>query len=136
MNISKILNWRIQQRLLNIPILPMQQTKQVFVYIAAWKTICYIVLYDYMMCVVITVHKALLLIIYTFSIQFWLLTNLENHPLTAKSYVGIQHFFGAFAKLGKATISFRMLVCPSICPHGTTQLPLHQFSWNLISEDL
>jgi hypothetical protein len=27
-----------------------------------------------------------------------------------------------------------MSVCPSICPHGTTRLPLDGISWNLISE--
>ena len=31
--------------------------------------------------------------------------------------------FGFFAKLRKATISFVM----SVCPHGTTQLPLEGF---------
>jgi len=34
----------------------------------------------------------------------------------------------AFAKLRKAIIRFVMFVCP----HGTTQLPLHVFSWNLV----
>ena len=41
----------------------------------------------------------------------------------------------ALAKLRKATISFVASVCPSFCPHGTTRLQLHGFSWNLISED-
>jgi hypothetical protein len=41
-------------------------------------------------------------------------------------------FLGAFAKLRKATISFVMSICPSVCPHGTTWLPLDRFSWNLI----
>ena len=35
-------------------------------------------------------------------------------------------FLGAFAKLRKQTISFVM----SVCPHGTTGLPLDGFSWN------
>ena len=34
------------------------------------------------------------------------------------------------AKLRKMTISFVM----SVCPHGTTRLPLDGFSWNLIFE--
>ena len=37
-------------------------------------------------------------------------------------------FFGTFTKLWKVTISFIM----SICLHGTPQLPLDGFSWNLI----
>jgi hypothetical protein len=37
-------------------------------------------------------------------------------------------FFGAFAKLWKATISFVM----SVCPHGTTRLPVDEFWWNFI----
>jgi len=39
-----------------------------------------------------------------------------------------QHFGGAFAKLWKTTISFVM----SVRPHGTTQLILDGFSWNLV----
>jgi len=42
-----------------------------------------------------------------------------------------QAFLGASLKLRKATISFVM----SVCPHGTTHIPLHEFSWNLIFED-
>jgi hypothetical protein len=41
---------------------------------------------------------------------------------------------GAFAKLLKVTISFVISVHLSVCPHGTTQLPLDRFSWNLIFE--
>jgi hypothetical protein len=41
-------------------------------------------------------------------------------------------FWCAFMKLQQATISFVMSVCPSACPHGTTQLPLDRFSWTLI----
>ena len=37
---------------------------------------------------------------------------------------------GAKAKLRKATISFVM----SVCPHGTTRLPLHEFWLNMIFE--
>jgi hypothetical protein len=35
---------------------------------------------------------------------------------------------GAFAKLREAIINFVM----SVCPHGTTRLPLDGFSWNMI----
>jgi hypothetical protein len=42
-------------------------------------------------------------------------------------------FIGTFAKLLKATISF-MSIRPSVCPHGTTRLPLDGFLLNLISE--
>jgi len=38
------------------------------------------------------------------------------------------HFLGAFAKLRKGTASFVL----SVCPHGTTRLPLDGFSWNLL----
>ena len=41
-------------------------------------------------------------------------------------------FLGAFAKLRKTTVSFSMSVHPSVCPHGTTRLPLGGFSWNFI----
>ena len=56
-------------------------------------------------------------------------------------------FFGAFAKLRKATINFVLSVClsvslsvclsicPSARPQGTSLLPLDGFSWNLIFED-
>ena len=39
-------------------------------------------------------------------------------------------FLGAFARLRKAAISFIM----SVCPHGTTRLPLGGFWWKLIFE--
>ena len=41
-------------------------------------------------------------------------------------------FLGAFAKLRKATISFVMSVCLSVCPHRSTRLPLDGFWWNLM----
>ena len=41
-------------------------------------------------------------------------------------------FLGALAKSRKKTVSFDMSVCPSICSHGTTRLPLDVFLWNLI----
>jgi hypothetical protein len=48
----------------------------------------------------------------------------------------LKQFLGAFAKLWKPTISFVMSVCPSVsssvCPHGTTRLPLDEFSWILV----
>ena len=36
---------------------------------------------------------------------------------------------GAFAKLRRATVSFVMSVRLSVCPHGTTRLPLDGLSW-------
>jgi len=39
---------------------------------------------------------------------------------------------GVFAKLWKATFSFVMSVCLSVCPHGTNRLLLEGFSWNMI----
>jgi hypothetical protein len=49
------------------------------------------------------------------------------------SFVVLCLILGAFAKLQKANISFIMLdyiclsVCPSVCPRGTTRLPLEGF---------
>jgi len=48
---------------------------------------------------------------------------------------GVSCFFlDAFAKFRKATVSVVMSVRLSVCPHGTTRLPLDGFSWNLIFE--
>jgi len=41
-------------------------------------------------------------------------------------------FLDLFAKLRKAAISFIMSDCPSVCPHGTTRLPLDGLSLNLM----
>jgi hypothetical protein len=38
------------------------------------------------------------------------------------------HFYSAFVKLRKATISFEV----TVLPYGTTRLPLDGYSWNLI----
>ena len=35
---------------------------------------------------------------------------------------------GAFEKLQKAIINFAMSHCPSLCPHGTTEVPVEGFS--------
>jgi hypothetical protein len=51
------------------------------------------------------------------------------HPLYGEHF-GDKNFsviLGALAKLRKTTISFIMLVHPSVCPHGTTLLPLDGF---------
>ena len=40
-------------------------------------------------------------------------------------------YLGAFAKLGKATISYVISVCLSVRPYKTTRLALVGFSWNL-----
>jgi len=50
-----------------------------------------------------------------------------NHCCQAMQYIP---YLGGFAKLQKVTISFVM----SVSLHGTTQLPLERFSWNLILE--
>ena len=42
--------------------------------------------------------------------------------------------FKRVRKIRKEAISFVMSVCPSVCLHGTTRLPLDGFSWNLILE--
>ena len=44
-------------------------------------------------------------------------------------------FIGVFIKLQQATISFVMSVCLYVCPHGTTQLPLDGFSWNMMFQE-
>ena len=38
------------------------------------------------------------------------------------------HIFAALAKLRKATVSFVLSVRQTVCPHGTTRLPLDGFS--------
>jgi len=40
----------------------------------------------------------------------------------------LDKFLGAISKLRRATISFNMAVCPSVCPRGITWLPLTH-SW-------
>jgi hypothetical protein len=44
--------------------------------------------------------------------------------------LNVDSILGTFEKLRNATISFVM----SVCPHGTTRLPLDGFGWNLIFE--
>jgi len=44
------------------------------------------------------------------------------------------YFLVVVTKLQKATTSFIISVCLSICLHGRTWLPLDGFSWNLILE--
>jgi hypothetical protein len=55
--------------------------------------------------------------------QNWVAMILFN-PMQSK------RLFGVFENLRKATITFGM----SICPHGTSRLPLDGFLWNLIFE--
>jgi len=38
--------------------------------------------------------------------------------------------FRSFSKITKSDYQLRH-VCTFVCPHGTTRLPLHGFSWNL-----
>jgi hypothetical protein len=47
-------------------------------------------------------------------------------------YSSTAPFLGASAKSRKATVSFVMSVCMSVCTQGTTPLPLDGFSWNLV----
>jgi len=44
-------------------------------------------------------------------------------------------FLDAFLELPKESISFVMLVCPSVRPLGTTRLPIVWFSLNFIFEN-
>jgi hypothetical protein len=48
-----------------------------------------------------------------------------------------KQLLGAFIKLRKATLSYVicLLCCLSVCPHGTTQLPIEGFFLNLIFQD-
>ena len=48
------------------------------------------------------------------------------HSSTTLKCYWLCWFLGAFAKLRRATISF-MSVCPPVCPHGTTRLPMDGF---------
>jgi hypothetical protein len=81
----KDLNWRIWQQ--NHTLHATNKSKYSFT--LQHRKQCYILLYYYMTFVVITVHK-------TFFINYShtqhiiiLLTNLDNHPLMEKNYVGI-----------------------------------------------
>ena len=47
---------------------------------------------------------------------------------------GCWAFFRLYTKLRKATITFAMCVCLSVCPHGTAGLPLDGLSRNFIFE--
>jgi len=44
-------------------------------------------------------------------------------------------FLGTFVKLQKAAISIVMSICPSVRPHGTTQLPPEGISCNFLIFD-
>jgi len=44
-------------------------------------------------------------------------------------------FLGALEKLRKRTISSGMSVRPSVCTHGTIQLPMDGFAWNFKLEN-
>jgi hypothetical protein len=62
-----------------------------------------------------------------------------SHPIIDEAFriVLARHKFFIFRrirKIVKATVSFVMSVCPSVCPRGKVQFPLHGFSWNLIYE--
>jgi len=48
--------------------------------------------------------------------------------------IGYLALLGAYTKLRKAIISFVMSVRPSVCPRGTSGLPLDGLSRNLIFE--
>ena len=52
-----------------------------------------------------------------------------NEPNTKKKCRDVANsaILGSFSKLCKATISFVMSVCQSVCPYGTTRLPLTGF---------
>jgi hypothetical protein len=52
-----------------------------------------------------------------------LFTHLSLKPKVLK-------FLGAFGKLLKATVSFVMPGSTSLCPHGTNDLLVEEFSWN------
>jgi hypothetical protein len=45
---------------------------------------------------------------------------------------GSHTLLGVFAKFRRASISFVMSVCPSVCPHGTTRLTVDGFRCNLL----
>jgi len=46
--------------------------------------------------------------------------------------MGACHFLGLCAKFQKATVSFVLSVGLSVHPHGTSQLLLDRFLWNLV----
>jgi hypothetical protein len=48
--------------------------------------------------------------------------------------MGCYTFLGTPAKLRKATVSFVMSICSSVCPHGETPLPMDRSALNLMFE--
>ena len=74
-----------------------------------------------------------------FEKMFWLL----YFSLLKMLVNAVTVFFRSFAKLRKSKSSFDMSIClsvlpsfhSSICPHGTSRLPVDGFSWNVIFED-
>jgi len=85
-------------------------------------------------------EKCVLLIYYVVSkslkILYWLtyITTDSSHiryGLGQRSVITWRNIhLGASTKLRKGDINFVML-CPSVCSHGATRLPLDGFSWNL-----
>jgi hypothetical protein len=61
---------------------------------------------------------------------------LETKFRTHMKTIGRVISSGAFAKLRKATVRLvmpvRLSVCPPVRPHGTSWLPLDEFSWKLM----
>ena len=47
-------------------------------------------------------------------------------------FITLLEAVGAFAEIRKANVSFSCFLGPSVCPYGTTRLPLDGFSWNFI----
>jgi hypothetical protein len=60
----------------------------------------------------------------------------ENHIKHINKLHGKrEEILGVLEKLRKATITTAMSICPSVCPHGTTRLPLENFPRNLVFEN-
>ena len=77
----------------------------------------------------VTLLRLLLFLVYVCVLRYW-----RKWTTYEISLLQINTFLDAFTKLRKAITSFVMSVCPSIRPHGTTRLPLDEFSWNLLFE--
>jgi hypothetical protein len=66
-------------------------------------------------------------IMVTFFVEFVANILLNSYFVVGSNIFPVTMFLDEFAKVRKAIIGFVMSVRPSVCPHGTTLLPLDGF---------
>jgi hypothetical protein len=75
--------------------------------------------------------------VWKYLLYSWGFLKINCHKNRMGHHTDLLLLLGTFAKLRKPTINFVMsvwLCVLSVCPHGTTQLQLDRFWWNLIFE--